>query len=75
MTTTHIQTEQELLEQDEHPHPTTSSNPVYGFGLIGAWVYYLRRATTTRERVMGVLKGFVWPAILVYEIFKFLDKE
>jgi len=74
MANVHIETEQELLEQCEHHHGS-SSNPVYGFGLIGAWVYYLRRATTPRERVMGVLKGFVWPAILVYEIFKFLDKE
>ena len=52
-----------------------SSETVYGMGLIGAWVYYFRRATTTRERVMGFFKGFVWPAVLVYEALKLLNKE
>ncbi len=51
------------------------SNAVYGIGMIGAWVYYLKRATTNKERVMGVLKGFAWPALLVYEALKLLNKE
>jgi phage gp29-like protein len=52
-----------------------SSEAVYGLGLIGAWVYYISRATTVQEGVVGFLKGLVWPAFLVYELFEFLHKE
>ncbi len=52
-----------------------SSNSVYGLGLIGAWVYYIGRATTFQEGVIGFFKGFVWPAILIYKLFKLLEKE
>jgi hypothetical protein len=52
-----------------------SSETVYGLGLFGAWAYYIGRATTTEEKVKGFFKGFVWPAFLVYEAFKFLEKK
>ena len=52
-----------------------SSDAVYVFGLIGAWVYFIGQATTNQERVQGFFKGFVWPAYLVYKLFKFLDRE
>jgi len=52
-----------------------SSDAVYGLGLFGAWVYYIGRATTTQERVLGFFKGLVWPAFLVYELLEFLNKE
>jgi hypothetical protein len=51
------------------------SDAVYGIGLIGAWVYYFKRATTNQERIQGFFKGFVWPAFLVYELFVFLEKK
>lgn len=51
------------------------SDTVYALGIIGAWVFYIRRATTPRERVIGFLKGLVWPAYLVYALFEFLNKE
>jgi hypothetical protein len=49
-----------------------ASEAVYGIGLIGAWVYYLTHATTIWMGVLGILKGIFWPAILVYELMKFL---
>jgi len=52
-----------------------SSETVYGLGLIGAWVYYISRATTFRQRAIGFFKAFVWPAILVNELLKFFKKE
>jgi hypothetical protein len=52
-----------------------SSDTVYGLGLIGAWVYYISRATTFRQGVLGFFKGIVWPAFLVYELLEFLDKQ
>ncbi len=56
-------------------HHSGSSDAVYGLGLFGAWVFYMGRATTLQERVIGFFKGFVWPAFLVYELLKFLNKE
>jgi len=52
-----------------------SSETIYGLGLIGAWVYYIGRATTTQEKVKGFFKGLFWPAYLVYALLKFLDQE
>ncbi len=50
-----------------------ASEAVYGFGLIGAWIYYLTHATTIWMGVLGIFKGIVWPAMLVYEALKFLN--
>jgi hypothetical protein len=50
-----------------------ASDAVYGLGLIGAWVYYLGQATTFWLGALGILKGIVWPALLVYELLKFLN--
>jgi hypothetical protein len=52
-----------------------SSEAVYGLGLIGAWVYYIGRATTVQEGVIGFFKGLVWPAILVYKLLTFFEKD
>lgn len=54
-------------------HRGGASEAVYGLGLIGAWVYYLSQAPTFWIGVLGVLKGIVWPAMLVYEWLKFLN--
>jgi hypothetical protein len=51
------------------------ADAVYGIGMIGAWVYYLKRAKTNRERALGLAKGLVWPAFLVYALLVSLDKE
>ncbi len=49
-----------------------SSNTVYGLGFIGAIIYFISHATSFWMGVLGVLKAIVWPAILVYEVFKFV---
>ncbi|HVN54542.1 MAG TPA: hypothetical protein VMT46_09450 [Anaerolineaceae bacterium] len=51
------------------------SDAVYGIGMIGAWVYYLKGAVTAQQKAIGFLKGIAWPAFLVYELFVFLKKE
>jgi hypothetical protein len=51
------------------------TDAVYGIGMIGAWVYYFKRAETPEERVKAFLKGLVWPAFLVYDLLVFLQKE
>jgi len=47
---------------------------VYGMGFIGALVFFISRATTFWMGVLGFLKALVWPALLVYETFKYLAK-
>jgi hypothetical protein len=51
------------------------SNAVYGIGLIGAWVYYFKCATTDQERIRAFFKGLFWPAFLVYDLLVFLSKK
>jgi len=46
---------------------------VYGLGLIGAAVYFISQAGTFWAGVLGFLKALVWPAFLVYELFKHLQ--
>lgn len=50
-----------------------ASAPIYGFGVIGALVYYIGHATTFWLGVLGVFKAIAWPAMLVYEILKYLN--
>ncbi|PKN02682.1 hypothetical protein CVU76_01425 [Candidatus Dojkabacteria bacterium HGW-Dojkabacteria-1] len=56
----------------KHNYSNQSGNAVYGFGLIGAAIYYISTATTFWMGALGILKAIVWPAFLVYEILKFL---
>jgi hypothetical protein len=51
------------------------SDSVYGLGLIGAWIFYIGRATTPQERFRGFLKGLVWPVFVVRDLLEFLNKE
>jgi hypothetical protein len=51
---------------------SSSSDAVYGLGLIGAYVWFWQQADGLGEHVFAVLKALVWPAFLVYEAFKAL---
>lgn len=44
----------------------TSSDAVYGMGLIGAAVYFIQQADSFGAGALGLLKAFIWPALLVY---------
>jgi len=46
---------------------------VYGLGMIGAWVYFISQAGTFWLGVLGFIKGIFWPALVVYELLKFLN--
>ncbi len=54
-------------------HTTAASAPIYGFGFIGALIYYIQFADTFWVGVLGFLKAIVWPAMLVYELLKYLN--
>ena len=47
-------------------------NAIYGLGFIGALIYYISTATSFWAGVLGVLKAIVWPALLIYELLKYL---
>lgn len=47
---------------------TTQSSAVYGFGLIGAAIYFIQHATGFWEGALGILKAIVWPAMVVYRL-------
>jgi len=49
-----------------------SGGALYGLGFLGALVYYLSQATSFWMGILGILKAIVWPAFLVFELFKFL---
>ena len=49
--------------------PMGSGDAVYGLGMIGAWVYFWKTSDTPADKAVGLLKGVVWPAFLVYEAF------
>jgi hypothetical protein len=68
-------TEKEQLKMKMMRQGGGGGDAVYGIGLFGAWAYYLGRAATFQEGLLGFFKGFVWPAMLVYELLKFLNKE
>lgn len=51
------------------------SDAVYGIGMIGAWVFYIGRAKSFKEGLVGFFKGLFWPAFVVYDVLMFLNKE
>ncbi|MBC7869039.1 hypothetical protein H7X69_02585 [Candidatus Saccharibacteria bacterium] len=57
-----------------HSNRSSSGNAVYGLGVIGAAVFFIGKATSFWLVLLGLLKAVVWPAYLVYELFKFLIK-
>jgi lactate dehydrogenase-like 2-hydroxyacid dehydrogenase len=54
-------------------HHGGSSGGIYGLGFIGACVYFIGQAATFGLGVLGFLKALVWPAILVFELLKYLN--
>ena len=61
-----------VREKTKVVHQGGASEAVYGLGLIGALVYYIGHATTFLIGVVGFLKALVWPAILIYEVLKYM---
>ncbi len=71
--TTETETLKPVKKERKIVYRGASSAPLYGFGLIGAWVYYLVQAETFWMGVLGILKGIVWPAMLIFELMKYLN--
>ena len=54
-------------------YATTTDNPIYGMGLLGALIYFISTAPSFWMGLLGVLKALFWPAMLAYEALKFLN--
>lgn len=46
---------------------------VYFMAFIGAAVYYIMQAETFWTGVLGFLKAIVWPAMLTFQLFEYLQ--
>lgn len=44
----------------------------YFLGFLGAAFYYISTATSFLGGAWGVIKALVWPAILIFEIMKYI---
>jgi len=45
---------------------------LYGLGIFGAAVFYISNATGFWNGCWGLIKAFLWPAFLVYEVLKYI---
>ena len=46
---------------------------VYGLGLVGAVVYFFQTSPTLGEKLFGLLKALVWPALLVHKALELIS--
>jgi hypothetical protein len=45
---------------------------VYGIGVIGALFYYVGQVDGLLNIIIAIIKAFLWPAFVVYDLLKFL---
>jgi hypothetical protein len=45
----------------------------YGVGFLGALIYFFQQAGNFTDFIVGFIKALFWPALLVYELFKYLQ--
>ena len=45
---------------------------LYGFGFIGAMIYFIQHAQTIWTGLLGIAEAIFWPAVLVYKLFEYL---
>jgi hypothetical protein len=61
-----------MMKKWKGTHPGPGSGAVYGFGLIGALIYFIGQANSFGEGILGILKAIVWPALLIYKVLGLL---
>jgi hypothetical protein len=45
---------------------------IYGFGLIGAAIYFLQHAHTLMQGVIAIVYAIFWPALILYKVLSLL---
>ena len=64
---------EEVHKHYHHGHHA-SNGCLYGLGFIGSAVFFISQAGTFWQGVLGFLKALIWPALMAYEVFKYLIK-
>lgn len=49
------------------------SGALYGFGFVGALIYFIQNATSIGSGFWGVIKAIFWPGVLVYKVLEMLS--
>lgn len=69
-------TKSKIEIDSENSYSSSSRKPrggyLYGLGFLGSVIYFISTTTGFWMGVLGVLKSIVWPAFMVFELFKFL---
>lgn len=47
--------------------------PLYGLGVLGAAVYFIQGASGFWAGVLGVIKAFFWPALVLWKVLGLLQ--
>ena len=50
----------------------SGSSALYGIGVVGALIYFLQHATTVSAVIIGIIKAFFWPAVIVFQALTLL---
>jgi hypothetical protein len=45
---------------------------IYALGIFGAWVYFFSHAHTFWAFILAFFQGILWPAWMVFDVFKVL---
>lgn len=51
---------------------SSCNNPIYGLGIVGAFIYFLSTSIGFWAFFASILKAFLWPVFVVFELMKFL---
>lgn len=46
---------------------------IYGMGLIGSAFYFIGKAASFGDGVLGAVKALFWPAVLMYRLLEYLQ--
>lgn len=49
-----------------------SGGALYGMGVLGAALYFIHTSAGFWAGVLGIVKAFFWPAILVYKVLELI---
>jgi hypothetical protein len=63
-------------ENSRRPRGGGGASPIYGLGMIGAGIYYWRKADAgAGPHALALGKALVWPAYVVYDLLRHLEGE
>ncbi len=63
----------EMFFKKHHGCKKTNSSSIYGFGFVGALIYYVQGASTFGAVMFAIGKAIFWPAILLFKVFTLLQ--